>query len=323
VKKTKAEPSSEQEQTAPEQEVLPPGSATAAPEAPSAVLAIPSDGMTPEFSLELAKRRVNQFNGIVKLIAAEMNPKDLYVFCPRTVKTEEDLLKYKAYLPLHACQSILAWAGAIWMPDKDMIERRDSDELGPFIEYDLWADVMTADSREVRVMGSCSTRHPFHGVAFTFWGCPSCRNTTEWKNGKNTCPQHGTVKARKLNAYRPLCDVNRGNVRKHAVTNTFNKAVDALGFTPTLRDLKEAGMNIQLIPRANFGRDSGDDDDSTTSGGSQGSTSRTPAGATGQRETVSDRAASQPQTSGTGPQTPRQQPPLFSRTGERIPRPAS
>lgn len=231
-------------------------------EPPPAVLA-ESKPMSPEFSLELAKRRVNQFKGIVKLIASETSPLDLFVFAPYKAKTEEDLLKLKAYLPLHICQSILAWSGALWMPDKAMIERRDHDELGDFIEYDLWVDVMTADNREVRVMGTCSTRHPFHGLAFTFWACPACRQPTKFINRENICEQHGKVKGRKLNAYRPLCDVNRGNVRKHTITNAWNKAVDALGLTPTLRDLKEVGMDIQKIPRANFG--SRDDDDTPSS----------------------------------------------------------
>lgn len=230
-----------------------------------APLAVPSEGLTPEFSLGLATRRVAQFKGIVKLIASEMKPQDLFVFAPRTAKTEEEILALKAYLPLHTCQTILAWAGAIWLPDKAMIERRDSDALGEFIEYDIWVDVMTADNREVRVQGSCSTRHPFHGLAFTFWGCPACRvATTSVKDGAkwiNRCATHGIVKARKLNAYRPLCDVNRGNVRKHAITNAFQKAVDNLGLAPTLRDLKSAGMDITKIPRANFGRDTGDDGD--------------------------------------------------------------
>src|SRR6202047_2278531 len=247
-----------------------------------APLAVPSEGLTPEFSLGLATRRVAQFKGIVKLIAAEMKPQDLFVFAPRSAKTEEELLALKAYLPLHTCQTVLAWAGAIWMPDKEMIERRDSDELGPFIEYDIWVDVMTADNREVRVQGSCSTRHPFHGVAFTFWGCPACRQaTTSTKDGNrwiNRCATHGVVKSRKLNAYRPLCDVNRGNVRKHAITNAFQKAVDNLGLAPTLRDLKAAGMDITKIPRANFGRDASDDEDNTQSQASSQQPSQKPAG---------------------------------------------
>jgi hypothetical protein len=228
-----------------------------APQVPSAVLAQPGQPLSPEMSLDLAERRIKQFKGIVKLIASETDPRDLFVFASYKTKTEDDLLKLKAYMPLRVCQNILAWAGALWMPDKEMIERRDEDELGHFIEYDQWVDVLTADGREVRVMGSCSTRHPFHGVAFTFYGCPSCRQAMPYGT---LCDQHGRVKARKLNAYRPLSDINRGNVRKHAITNSFNKAVDALGFTPTLRDLKDSGMDITKIPRANFGGNRDEDD---------------------------------------------------------------
>lgn len=224
-------------------------------EAPPIIM--PEGNMTPEFSLALAKRRITQFKGIVKCIASEIRPDQLMIFAPFKAKTIEDLLPLKAYLPLHTCQSILSWAGAIWMPDKETIERRDRDELGEFIEYDQWVDVMTNDNREIRIFGTCSTRHAFHGVAFTFYACPACRAPLAF--GKE-CPSHGKVKARKLNAYKPLSDVNRGNVRKHAMTNAFNKAVEALGLTPTLSELKEAGMDITKIPRANFG--ARDDDDS-------------------------------------------------------------
>jgi len=220
-------------------------------------LTVPEGKQSPEAGLELAKRRIHQFKGFVTLIASEVDPSELFIFAPKRA-TEEDLLKLKAYLPLHVCQSILAWSGALWFPDKDMLERRDEDELGKFIEYDQYVDVLTGDGREVRVMGSCSTRHSFHGVAFTFWACPACRAPLAYQA---PCPTHGSVKPRKLNAYRPLSDVNRGNVRKHAMTNCFNKAVDALGFTPTLRDLKEANMDITKISRANFGGKDNDDND--------------------------------------------------------------
>lgn len=213
------------------------------------------DQMSPEESLKLAERRVEYFKGIVQLIAKSISPERLLIYARRGNLSEQELLKLKVYLPAEPCQRILTWAGVTWKPDASMIERRDHDEQGEFIEYDVWVSVITPNGQERRVMGSCSTRDPFFGVAYTFYGCPACRVKVEYKQ---RCAEHPDAKPRRLNVYRPLCDVDRGDVRKKALTNCWNKAVDALGLCPTLADLKSAGVDINKISRAAFGQDTGE-----------------------------------------------------------------
>lgn len=222
------------------------------PKEPSATLAIPP-GPVPEESVEQAlfraEQRIRYRQGILKLIAASVEPNDVLIY--------GDPPNEHPYFTEHACRFILNAAG-IKLSDPIMVPQRYDGKEGPYIDFEYWATILTSDGRFVRTMGNCATEDDFYSKRFR-WICPDCKALTHYAKPKPRCSACGPVDAIKEAFHLPLTEVDVPSVKKKAMTNLWNQALRDLALMPSLDELKKAGMDTNKLKRVRFGdaKDSG------------------------------------------------------------------
>lgn len=207
--------------------------------APLAVAALPSaDEMT-----KRAEEQIKLRKAYVRLVAQELRPEDCIMF------GEE------VYIPAKPCRDILSWA-RINVKLEPMTEHRYSSPDGEFIIFEVGAKLTDQNGREIDILGNRSTRDDFFGIAGKQRICPECKIQCEyglpWDGAKYKsyyCKQHPRVKPEEIVHYKPLYDVEIGDVRKAAVTNLWNKAIKAIGLAPTIEDLAAAGVDVKKIKK--------------------------------------------------------------------------
>lgn len=211
---------------------------------PPVTLAAPNDE-SPEQRLAKAEKQIAFRKGILRLIAANIEPSDVVLFGK---EGEENV-----HLTKHACKQILSWAGITVQPDNNIIEKRYEGEEGPYMDFEVWATWFTPDGRYYRSMGNRATFDDFYAQR-TKYVCPKCNAETSYEGG---CPEHGKVRSIKRTAYLPLTEVDIPAIKQAAITNLWNHIVDDAGLKPSLRELKEVGFKFsQAGARVNFNKDS-------------------------------------------------------------------
>lgn len=206
-----------------------------------ASIAIPDD-MSVNQALAKAERQIQFRKGIIKLIAANINSRDIQLFGK---EGDEQL-----WLTKNACKQILSWAGARVEPDSEIQEKKYDGEDGKYIDFEVWATIVTGDGRCVRTMGNRSTYDEFFAKR-TIYVCPKegCAEQTEYKKG---CRIHGAVTGLKREYYLPLSEVDIPAIKQAAITNMWNHAVQDMGLMPTLQDLIDAGLDVRTQKRVDF-----------------------------------------------------------------------
>lgn len=205
----------------------------------TASIAIPDDQSVGQ-ALARAERQIQFRKGIVKLIAANIDQRDIQLFGSGD---SENL-----WLSKNACKQILSWAGARVEPDSVIQEKQYDGVDGKYIDFEVWATILTPDSRAVRTMGNRSTYDDFYAKK-TRYTCPQCKALTEFERG---CPEHGKVRSVKEEYYLPLSEVDIPAIKQAAITNMWNHAVQDMGLMPTLDDLKAAGLDLKAQKRVEF-----------------------------------------------------------------------
>src|SRR6267378_1212949 len=231
---------------------------------------------TVEMALERAQKQMYFRNQLLKLIAKQINPRDIYIYvlgvqclkCNGTVKpsnsgpgyyckrcgvrkveeTEENL---EPYLSGSGCRFVLSSAGAKFS-NPEIIEKQYEGTEGPYIDFEVWVTVETADGRCVRTMGNNATDDDFFAKRWRYI-CPNCEEPTILGYGES-CRVHGQVKAKRDPYYLSLQEVDIPAVKQKAMTNAWNHAVRDLGFMPNIQHLKEAGVDIKKLRRIDFGQ---------------------------------------------------------------------
>lgn len=208
---------------------------------PQSSIAVPDD-MSVNQALARAEKQIAFRKGIIKLIAANINHRDIQLFG----KDGEQQL----WLTKNACKQILSWAGARVEPDSTIQEKPYQGVDGPYIDFEVWATVLTADGRAVRTMGNRSTFDEFYAKR-TMYVCPreGCAEQTDYYKG---CPTHGKVQSLKREYYLPLSEVDIPAIKQAAITNMWNHAVQDMGLMPTLQDLIDAGLDVKAQKTVEF-----------------------------------------------------------------------
>lgn len=199
-------------------------------------LAVANNEDSVERQLARAEKSIAFRKGILRLIAANINPDHILLYG----KEGEETL----WLDKVACNRILSWAGARLEMDSTIQEKRYQGVEGPYMDFEVWGTVITeGDGRAVRVMGNRATFDDFYAKR-TRYRCPreGCKALTAYGTG---CPQHGQVNSIKEEYYLPLEEVDIPSIKQAAITNLWNKAVAGLGFTPTVQELKDAGLDLR------------------------------------------------------------------------------
>lgn len=179
---------------------------------------VPSGG---EFSADRmiarADEQISFRQKLTKLIATKIDPAQIVMFG----KDE----KATAYFTKAACQSILSWCDVDFFPDGKIEEHRYTDKNGSYIIFEMTGTLKMPNGRRVLVMGNRATNDDFFGKA------------------------HDKAV--------PLEEVDIASVRLACVTNLWNHALESAGLKPSLRDLVEAGMNIEGLTTVNFKKGGG------------------------------------------------------------------
>lgn len=199
-----------------------------------------------ERQLARAEKQIAFRKGILRLIAGNINPEHILLY--------GDEGKETLWLDKVACNRILSWAGARLEMDSLIQEKRYQGVEGPYIDFEVWGTVITeGDGRAVRIMGNRATYDDFYAKR-TRYICSheGCKAQTVYGSG---CPQHGQVRSIKEEYYLPLEEVDIPSIKQAAITNLWNKAVAGLGFTPTVQELRDAGLDLKGRKRVKFGSD--------------------------------------------------------------------
>jgi hypothetical protein len=200
---------------------------------------------TVEQKLAKAERQIAFRKGILKLIAANIDPSDVALF------GEEG--KENIHLTKQACKQILSWAGITVQPDNAIVEKRYDGVEGPYIDFEVWATWFTPDGRYYRTMGNRSTYDDFFAKR-TKWTCAECGAEIKWEDRKAICvSENKRVTAEKTTYYLPLSEVDIPAVKQAAITNLWNHIVDDAGLKPSLKELQAVGFRIaQAGSRVDF-----------------------------------------------------------------------
>jgi hypothetical protein len=254
-----------------------------------------------EMALERANKQMYFRNQLLKLIAKQINPRDIYVYvlgnicktCNGAVKqgnngpycrkcgprkAEEFEEQLEPYLSGTGCRFVLSSAGAKF-EDPAIIEKQYEGTEGPYIDFEVWVTVVTADGRCVRTMGNNPTNDDFFAKRWR-WICPKCEVPTVLGYGQ-ACHEHGQVKAIREPYYLSMQEVDLPAVKQKAMTNAWNHAVRDLGFMPNIEHLKEAGVVIGKLRRIDFNRPGSDGEELPVAASS--SAGKTAAGEKGDR----------------------------------------
>lgn len=205
----------------------------------TASIAIPDDQSVGQ-ALARAEKQIQFRKGIVKLIAANIDERDIQLFG----NGDNESL----WLAKNACKQILSWAGARVEPDSIIQEKEYQGVEGKYIDFEVWATILTSDGRAVRTMGNRSTYDDFYAKRVRYT-CPQCKSMTDYDRG---CPQHGKVRGIKEDYYLPLSEVDIPAIKQAAITNMWNHAVQDMGLMPTLDDLRIAGLDLKAQKRVDF-----------------------------------------------------------------------
>jgi hypothetical protein len=226
-----------------------------------------------EQALERAQRKMYFRNQLLKLIAKQINPRDIYVYvlgvqclkcngvvkqgntgpyCKRCGNRKPDEIEenLEPYLSGAGCRFVLSSAGAKFS-NPEIIEKQYEGTEGPYIDFEVWVTVETADGRTVRTMGNNATDDDFFAKRWRYI-CPLCEEPTVLGYGQS-CAVHGNVKAVRDAYYLSMQEVDIPAIKQKAMTNAWNHAVRDLGFMPNIQHLKEAGVNIGKLRRIEFG----------------------------------------------------------------------
>lgn len=222
-----------------------PAESTAIVAAPPAAI-LPAD-QTVEQMLARSEKQVAFRKGILRLIAANLEPDDIALFGEGE--------KESIHLTKPACKQILSWAGITVQPDSVIQEKRYEGVEGPYIDFEVWATWMTPDGRYYRTMGNRSTYDDFFAKR-TKWTC-ECGSDVRWENRTATCLAAGHKgKAEKTTYYLPLSEVDIPSVKQAAITNLWNHVVEDAGLKPSKRELLAVGFKFDEVKdRVKFGSD--------------------------------------------------------------------
>lgn len=209
---------------------------------PAAAAAIAPNGQTVEQMLAQAERSVAFRKGILKLIAANLEPTDV------TLYGEGD--KQTVHLTKHACKQILGWAGITVQPDSGFLEKRYDGVEGPYIDFELWGTWIRG-MQAYRTMGNRSTYDDFYAKRNRYI-CSAkengsdeiCGATTDYERG---CPQHGKVRSIKESYYLPLSEVDIPSIKQAAITNLWNHVVEDAGLKPSKKELLAVGFRFDEV----------------------------------------------------------------------------
>jgi hypothetical protein len=261
-----------------------------APTEPTAIVAAPPAAILPadqtvEQMLARSEKQVVFRKGILKLIAANLEPEDIAIY------GEGD--KESIHLAKPACKQILSWAGITVQPDSAIQEKRYDGVEGPYIDFEVWATWMTPDGRYYRTMGNRSTYDDFFAKR-TKWTC-ECGSDVEWQNRTAVCRAVGhRGKAEKTTYYLPLSEVDIPSVKQAAITNLWNHVVEDAGLKPSKKELLAVGFKFEEVKdRVKFGNDN------------------KPSGSTGQKPQTSSQGS--PTTGAAAPEGPKAAAPASSK----------
>lgn len=200
------------------------------PAAPAPVAMLELEETAEQF-IARATRQVRLHEGIVKLIAANISPKQVMLFGENIWLTKE------------ACLRVLGWIGADISPEP-LTEHRYEGGDGPYIEFDCWGSVTLPSGRTIRAMGNSSTLDDFFAKENSYI-CAECGGAGQWRGNDFYCTRDNKkVRYEKASHYKPLTEIDIPSVRQKAVTNFFNHALQIVGAMPTKDELVAAGMNL-------------------------------------------------------------------------------
>jgi|SRR5581483_3502941 len=181
-----------------------------------AIELIQSGTLTPkqdtEQFLERANQHIQKRRGLVRLIAANVDPKDVVIYG----NTPE---KMTVHYAKNACKQILGWIEAD-IADLKITESRYDGKEGPYIIFEAHGTLILPGGRRISVVGSRATYDDFFGRNY----------------GKEL----------------PLEEVDIPSVRLAAITNMWNHALEDAGLKPSLAELKEAGLDLSKASYVTF-----------------------------------------------------------------------
>lgn len=237
-----------------------------------------------ELQLEAAEKSMYKRNQLLKLIAKQINPRDIFVYvrgttckkCGGNAKpafngtgyfcrncrnipdtgVEEDV---ETRLSGNGCRFVLSSAGAKF-EDPSIIEKTYPGTEGPYIDFEVWVTVVTGDGRCVRTMGNNPSNDDFFAKR-SRWICEKCNALTSYGKEGPVCPVHGKTKAKRESYYLTMQEVDLPSVKQKAMTNAWNHAVCDLGLMPTVRHFEEVGLDLRKCKRISYGRSSEENDE--------------------------------------------------------------
>jgi hypothetical protein len=217
---------------------------------PQAIIPAPPTALAPgeqtvEQMLARSEKQVAFRKGILKLIAANLEPEDV------TLYGEGD--KETVHLTKHACKQILSWAGISVQPDSGILEKKYEGTEGPYIDFEVWGTWIRGTEAH-RSMGNRSTYDDFFAKR-TKWSCEGCGAEIRWDNKKPICVAEGKqVKAEKTTYYLPLSEVDIPSIKQAAITNLWNHIVEDAGLKPSKKELQAVGFRFDEVKdRVKFG----------------------------------------------------------------------
>ena len=189
--------------------------------------------------LAKAQKQVDFRKGILKLIAANLEPGDVTLY--------GDGDKQTIHLTKHACKQILGWAGITVQPDSHIQEKHYDGKEGPYIDFEVWASWNTPDGRCYRAMGNRSTYDDFFAKRSLFV-CQSCRGELRWDGKKAFCiSENKQTRWDKTEYYLPLSEVDIPSIKQAAITNLWNHIVEDAGLRPSKKELVEVGFPFSEV----------------------------------------------------------------------------
>lgn len=198
-------------------------------EGSSAIELIQSGTLTPKQDTELFLARANEHiqkrKGLVKLIAANVNPKDVVIY-------GNDPEKMTVHYAKDACKQILGWIEAD-IEDLKITESRYDGKAGPYAIFEAHGTLVLPGGRRISVVGSRATFDDFFGSA------------SRYEDGK------------KISYQKPMEEVDIPSVRLAAITNMWNHALEDAGLKPSLAELKEAGLDLSKASYVTFKQPAG------------------------------------------------------------------
>lgn len=227
---------------------------------PAATAAVMSVEEETKLKLARAEQSIAFRKGILRLIAANLEPSDI------TIYGEGD--KETVHLTKHACKQILSWAGIAVHPGTGILEKKYDGVEGPYIDFEVWATWTRPDgSMHGPSFGNRATNDDWFAKR-TKYTCEACGADLNWKDvsGKDrpfckaNCKGDGQpTRYEKTSYYLPVTEVDIPSIKQAAITNLWNHIVLDAGLTPSKNELLSVGFRFtEVKDRVKFGTDKKD-----------------------------------------------------------------